>query len=600
MVAIKNNKGISLVDLMIAIAVLALLLVPIILHTVTTINTSAKAKEKQYVIDSATAVMEYFNQSSLDDIKSNKNVTGLVNISTAPVYHRVGGTGAETPIRCYIFVNGSPTTDYVDYNATDFIIDDVQLGRAKNTYSRAVVMTDLANRLKSGETHSKKRYEIDYNVKSSNEGGTPAQANVYNLLNNKSTTIGDFEILSDHSAVIFDHPNQNDRHIVCVNCKEVTDSYVDPNAVSLGNIQDLDADKIAIIEGDETKLDHRFESDLVSKILDYASRNAGVISEDILTNTSNLNSTILGLIRNESNTFSRMLYVSVLRMVDATGKEYYNVKCDVTYYVSFSDTTFKIFNGSNSGKVTYNVMNRDFYTTEPPDVFMVYEPFITDSSGTNTNYAYKDYICIKSDPYTSGYEDGYDPSKIYLVKPDENFQKTKANWRPAGLSTTALLQSENMYYSKTSTGFAPVEININQIKGSVRYPDGTVISYNADECLPLQVVTNITSYKVGNDYYPKGLHSDSSDSNDIGILNSGQFSITSSVGSNPSIDAVEGNRVAYTENISSVLDSDGNPAESIVTPDKESNFDGKLYNITVMYRSPSGETTYLTGAKGAE
>ena len=162
MIAIKNNKGISLVDLMIAIAVLALLLVPIILHTITTLNTSAKAKEKQYVIDSATAVMEYFNQSSIDDIKSNKNVTGLVNISSTPVYHRVGGTGAEAHIRCYIYKDGNPTSDYIDYNATDFVIDNIKLGRAQNEYTRAVVMTDLANRLLAGESNSGKRYRINY------------------------------------------------------------------------------------------------------------------------------------------------------------------------------------------------------------------------------------------------------------------------------------------------------------------------------------------------------------------------------------------------------------------------------------------------------
>ena len=601
MVAIKNNKGISLVDLMIAIAVLALLLVPIILHTITTLNTSAKAKEKQYVIDSATAVMEYFNQSSIDDIKSNKNVTGLVNISSTPVYHRVGGTGAEAPIRCYIYKDGNPTSDYIDYNATDFVIDNIKLGRAQNEYTRAVVMTDLANRLLAGESNSGKRYRINYNVKSSSEGGTVSQNTVYTRLDGLSTTLGNFEILSDHSAAVFDNPSSNTRHIVCIDCVEDTGSvYVDPNAVSLGNIQDLDADKIAIIEGDETKLDHRFESDLVAKILDYYSRNPGSISEAWFDNTTTLNSAIIGNIRNEHNTFSRMIYIQVVRMEDAGGKEFYNVKCDLSYYIEFESTSFAVFNGSNRGKVTYNIMNRDFYTSEPPDVFMVYEPFIIDSSGSNTNYAFKDYICVKSDPYTSGKMDGYDPSKIYLVKSTDSFQQTKANWRPTTLTGAALDQSENMFYAKTTSGFDPVEININQIKGNVRYPDGTVVTYADDECLPLQIVTNLTSYKVGNAYYPKGLNSDPMDPDDIGILSSGQFSISSSSGSNPSIDSLEGTRVAYPETISSVLDADGNPAESIVTPDKDSNFDGKLYNITVMYRSPSGETTYLTGAKGAE
>ena len=144
----NNNKGFSLVDIMIAIAVLAILITPIILQVTTTINTSAKAKEKQYVVDSAASVMEYFKQTSMDDIKKNAPTVTDKNIDfkTSELIDNmdtVSFKGAE----CHIFVNGSDT-----------------------------------------------------------------------------------------------------------GCVEVTDSsYVDPNSVSLGNIQDLDSDKIAIIEGEATK-----------------------------------------------------------------------------------------------------------------------------------------------------------------------------------------------------------------------------------------------------------------------------------------------------------------------------------------------------------
>ena len=44
---------------------------------------------------------------------------------------------------------------------------------------------------------------------------------------------------------------------------------------------------------------------------------------------------------------------------------------------------------------------------------------------------------------------------------------------------------------------------------------------------------------------------------------------------------------------------DGNPY-SIVPWQDESKLDGKVYNITVTYKDPKGDTTYLTGAKGAD
>ena len=44
----------------------------------------------------------------------------------------------------------------------------------------------------------------------------------------------------------------------------------------------------------------------------------------------------------------------------------------------------------------------------------------------------------------------------------------------------------------------------------------------------------------------------------------------------------------------------GDDVDSIVNLSNDPNYNGKLYNITVNYESPSGEKIYLTGAKGAE
>ena len=623
MVALKNNKGISLVDVLIAIAVMALLLSPIILHTATTINTSAEAKEKQYVVDSATAVMEYFNQSTIEDLELGNGSNELVSVLASsdpldpnPAYHKIHyddtNNKVDDRITCAVTVNGSVVTT-VKYTATDFKLDAVLLGRDKNEYQRGVVMSDLANRLMAGKTDNNKRYRINYKVPDTLEG-----TNV--------TGYGNIEVLSDHSGVVFDDPNSIVRHIKAIECVEITDSgfiYNDPNDVSIGNIQDLDANKIAIIEGDQTKLDHRFESDLISKILDYASRHAGIIDEDILGDTNNLNRTLSGIIRSEANDFDRMIYISVLRQTDDSGNKYYNVKCSLSYYIKFANSDFKIFNSntSNYGCITYDIMNRDFYTSEPPDVYMVYEPFITNSSSsaTSTNYGYHDYFCIKADQYTSGGDGKTDPSKIYLIKPDVSFQSTLkdkgVNVYPTSLSTVGLAQAENMYFTKTPTGYQPVDININQVLPNVN-PDPKDVTTNEDgttsdnfeqaKCLPLQVVTNMTSYTYGGVHYPRSLHTvaeDSTDSNSMGgILESRQFSLDNTCPIDDFDDVVSayGTRKPYSETISSLKDADGNFANSIVTPYNDANYNGKLYNISVMYINGNGEKTYLTGAKGAE
>ena len=596
----NNNKGFSLVDIMIAIAVLAILITPIILQVITTINTSAKSKEKQYVVDSATSVMEYFKQSPIDDIKKNKNVADIANISATPV------TGKQT---CAIYVNGTNTGATVEYNFTDFNLDSVNLGRAKRQYDRGVVMTDLANKLLAGKASNGKRYRINYTV------DLDKSSSVYNNISSDST----FDIQSDHSAVKFDDPNSLTKHITAIDCVEVADSgYVDPNTVSLGNIQDLDADKIAIIEGDATRLDHRFESDLVSMILDYASRHTNIIDEDIMSDTATLNTYITSLIRSPANTFNRMIMIEVTRRLDASNKEYYHVGVKIRYYLKFNNSSFKVFNGSNEGDMTYEVMNRDFFTSEPPDVFMVYEPFITNSNSGDAEYAYTDYITIQSDPYTSGQRDGYDASKVYIIKPEESWQTaTGADNGLSYLSATEQELKKNMYFTLDSSGgYSPVKISINQVYKNVDLGGGNMTSYTPAECYPLQVITNIATYHddtrnvdwvyngISNPYDKDSVLADDNDNV--------QFVRTLDSSALPAIKTTqgEGTRAAYKLGIKAdddeigdfyFTDGDGDKCiYSIVPWQGESKYNGKVYNITVTYRSPSGDETYLTGAKGAD
>ena len=574
---IRDNRGISLVDLVIAIAVLALLITPIIIQVAMTLNTSAQAKERQYTVDSATAVMEYFKQSSIDDIKTNKNVSGLVNVDSMVVYNPQDAANKKV---CKIYVNGADSGEEVVYNCTDFLLNDVQLGRAKNNYDRAVVMTDLANKLLA------KGYRINYEVDLDKTSTTYS-----NISSNPA-----FTIQSDHSAVMFDDKNSITRHITAIDCVPVTGSgYVDPNTVSLGNIQDLDSNKVAIIEGDETKLDHKFESDLVSKILDYASRNTGVIDEDIMSDTATLNTYIADLIRSPYNTFRRMIMISVTRRVP-TGSNpvpYYHVDVNVRYYLKFNNTAFRVFNGSNEGSLTYEVMNRDFYTSESPDVYMVYEPFIINSNSGDAEYADVDYITIHSDPYTSGQIAGNDPSKIYLVKPKNSWQSvSNAENGLSAYSGDDYEMRKNVYYTLSSSGtYEPVQIVVNQQFKQFELGNGSVTTYSNSDCKPLQIVTNIASYY------------DATATTDKYKIFSGQFSTTYTAGDEPAFTTSDGTRTDYPGTITDVeklKDADGNDAETIVCPQEETNLNGKVYNITVTYKNSKGEMVYLTGAKGAD
>ena len=64
----KNNKGFSIVEIVIAIAILSVLLVPIVTQIGQTFRTSRQTKLQQLSNDDAIYLMEDFQRSSLDEL----------------------------------------------------------------------------------------------------------------------------------------------------------------------------------------------------------------------------------------------------------------------------------------------------------------------------------------------------------------------------------------------------------------------------------------------------------------------------------------------------------------------------------------------------
>ena len=120
---------------------------------------------------------------------------------------------------------------------------------------------------------------------------------------------------------------------------------------------------------------------------------------------------------------------------------------------------------------------------------------------------------------------------------------------------------------------------------------------------------NISSYNNGTSLLPGGIAEAGSDK----WL---QFGVSSATDDSPSSEykaATEPdspakpiktslctNRFAYTKTLTTVKDSSGNNADSIVPWANDSRYEGLLYRMQVTYTKVSnGEKLYLTGAKGA-
>lgn len=95
----NNNKGFSLIEVVIALAILILLITPII-HTITqTLYTSAKSKEKQSVAENARYILEYAQKTDYKDIGKDPgtefpdaiiNAEGTIAWATCFLYDKNG------------------------------------------------------------------------------------------------------------------------------------------------------------------------------------------------------------------------------------------------------------------------------------------------------------------------------------------------------------------------------------------------------------------------------------------------------------------------------------------------------------------------------
>jgi len=409
----RNNKGFSLVELLIAVAVMALLITPIIVQLAHTLETSAQAKEKQYTDENAEYVMEYFRKTEKAVLDKGGSVDGQIDI-TSLVEHK---TDDVTPVSCDILADGTTTVlDVVNYNVTDYTLDSVKLGRKNNTYTRKVTMDDLANKIMDAG------YRIDYGMKG------------------KDVEEG-YEIQTDGSAIKYD----DDGHVAGIYCKAGSDDYQNPNDVNLGYVQNLDSSTMAIVEGNAATLDTQFEADIVSAITDIDTR-VGITAKNTINSD-------IARFTDESPVY-RTVIITTSGIEDVGGNlTGYNVKVDILYVIT------NLYRGNALPERTYNIYDQNFNTDEAPDVYFIYEPYVKAKSNLSiAQYASDEYIFVSADDYTNG-ADGKDPAKIYLVRPE-------TTWLSANGVTQPGTDNSSFWYQAGGT-YRRVNIHVNQLYDGV-------------------------------------------------------------------------------------------------------------------------------------
>lgn len=613
----SNNKGISLIDVIIAVAVMSILISPIIAQIITTVDTSSRAKERQYVIDDADKVMDYFRSNSLKELSEtgDKGEAIIINsVSESEVKFKAydfGASGSEDYDSPVVKEKDSLNND-LKYTVIDYVLGSKDetgtissyeiLGREKNRYSRTVSLDDLSNVL------LEQGLVINYNA---GKGNTAED----NERKDKLTDLG-FEFTNEGAAVMYD----SNGHVNAVACLESgSTSYTNPNK-STPIITDIDSEKMAIIEGNASSIDHQFQSDFISNLLTIVSKKktylesqpaSGSTKETLYEyyqNTDNLNSVFDGARLN--NDFYRLIKLTVIGEDVVDDKpSHYRVKCEVYYKAQYTFLEETFGSDEDNKKFRYTVFDQTYNTSEPPDVLFVYEPFIKQMDATYTAYAPEDFISIKSDKYTSGAVSGYDPSKIYLIKADSTWaDEVVGRYTPSDTDELDSINKDqdpqhysNYFYYVNNTTNVPVDINVNQITDD-----------SDSDALPLQIITNI-SWRP-NDNTATGLADDNPVLNKA-VNGNYQFSMdVSSASYKPNVGLSSSEHLAeYPQsgvgsNIKQIEYPASTKLESryaIDCPTSDTVEYGRLYSITVRYHNEDRATeanvyTYFTGAKGAD
>lgn len=423
----KNNKGFSIIEIVIAIAILSLLLVPIVTQISQTLKTSRMAKQQQYVTDDAVYLMEDFQKSSMDELELKY------------------GAPAEKPesVVCKIYASdGTDTGNVVEYHAYRYSLSNVKMGPEQKEYTRVVILDDLDTALK----------------------GFSAGAGLGYKMADISSAPSGFSLNDEGHAVQYD----DDGFVKAAIC-DTTDLVKNPNDVNLGNMQDMDSSKVAIVPGTSANFDAQAEKAFFSLAMedlretDPASwaQTLGHISNDSVFNQK---------YSLDNNIKLTKVYINKEKIDD---KDYYVVSVDVYYYNSVLKKT-----------LNYNVYSQKFNMTECPATYIEYQPYAAESSKTDVIYAANEYFVI----------DNFVPeAKIYLYKPySDQMKVTYEDVDTADTSTGETLYK--FYTQSTKTNLVKIHLcslNSYELDEEVteKKEDGTEVKYKKSSS---NVYTNIS------------------------------------------------------------------------------------------------------------
>jgi prepilin-type N-terminal cleavage/methylation domain-containing protein len=452
----NRNKGFSLIEVIVGVAVLTILLTPVVKQLAQTMQTNRLAKEQQYANESATNVLEYAQKTSFKDLKTVKTSSSdsvyVTNVSdtidrSCTVYIYDSGDGSIKPVSDYASSKSDGDTSLdISYGVTNYSMNNVTLGSRRTEYTRTLILDNLSNKLS----------EVKYN----NSTGTDTFGiRVYYYESTDPTAVkadisddamSGFQYTSEGSIVHYatDDDGTYINGIVCVK-KNSSQTVSDPNESALGSMHDLISTQTALVNGDITNFDKQAESDLYAAAMAYLKEFNPTRYDQLLGSQTDVN-----VLQDQGYTNNLKKSVTVSITQDKSGsKPYYLIKVNV-HYTSIPDASDR----TRDVELDYNVFSQKFYYTDTgddatnpsaPAVYIEYQPFAING----VNYSANEYFYI---------ENHVDNATIYLYQPAKDLNYAEA----AGDSIDVTkAETASGSYTRQSDG-SNVKIHINKIDAS--------------------------------------------------------------------------------------------------------------------------------------
>lgn len=321
-----NNKGVSLIEILIAVVVFTICITPIVMQLTTGIRIGNKAKDQQAATDYAKSIAETMKQmqlqegydsTNLSDLESALNITaGTMSAQNTFSSVKEDGTAgsviaANSTLKSYPG-NGMTGTNYSSVT---------EMYQKLNTANKTLADKEALVRQYVFKGSANVEYR-DYDVEITMDTTPYAIASLKN------------------------------------------DDYTDPNSVNLNNLSDLDANKEALVTR-ASNYDTTATLSFFNATVSALQQSNDTDDQQKAVQIMNGNATI-------GDTATKQTIIEINPITDASGNQY-QVTCDIEY------TNSDPLGVLGTDKVlTYGVFDQKF--KEMPEVYLMYNQFVYGTS----------------------------------------------------------------------------------------------------------------------------------------------------------------------------------------------------------------------------